>query len=803
MTTSDYNLVVGRFRWGARVAGALATAIGCLCLAGWGLDVSALKGLFPQMVSMKANTAAAFVAAGIALLLSCADKASRIARISSRACAVLVAAVGLLTLAEIGFHWDAGIDQLLFREPPGAVATPKPGQMAPTTALGFLFVGVALILVEMESPKRIWAAQLLAVATGMLGLLCLIGYAFGVRHLYSNASYTAMAPHTALTFVLLCIGCLCARPGLGWMEIVTSPSAGGMLLRRLMPVIIAFPIILGWLRWEGQKAGFYDTQFGLALHTILSLLLLSSMVWWTARALHRSDTRRYQFEAALQLSEARTRSIVEAALDAIVTIDHEGKILAFNPAAQRIFGYKAAHVLGRPMVDLIIPPVYREQHRIGFAHTLATGEARLQGKRIEITAMRADGSEFPAELAITRMEHVSPPEFTGFIRDISERRLAEAALRESEERFRRAVEEAPVPILIHDEEDRVLQMSKGWTRYSGYTHQDLPTLSDWTERAYGDRTGSTKDYIDGLFAINETSYDGEWKVTAKDGSTRVWDFQTTPLGRLSEGKRVLLSLAVDITERKRAEEELKQLNAGLELQVRERTAALVMANKELEAFSYSVSHDLRAPLRSLNGFSSIILDEYGPKLDEEGRRLLNVVRSEAQRMGQLIDDLLGFSRMNRQEILFSDFSMSTLAEEVVQNLSVHTAGRTPRFTIHPLPPATGDRSMLRQVMVNLLSNAVKFSANQPVPSIEIGGSTTDGVNTYYVRDNGVGFDQIYAHKLFGVFQRLHSEEEFEGTGVGLALIQRIIHRHGGTVRAEGRMNAGAVFTFTLPVRKEA
>ena len=226
---------------------------------------------------------------------------------------------------------------------------------------------------------------------------------------------------------------------------------------------------------------------------------------------------------------------------------------------------------------------------------------------------------------------------------------------------------------------------------------------------------------------------------------------------------------------------------------------LVEANRELEAFSYSVSHDLRAPLRSLDGFSRILSEDYGDRLDDEGRRLIGILRGESRRMGQLIDDLLHFSRLGRQVLRPVEVDMVGLAREAFAEVVAVPGVTPPTLVVGTLPVVRGDRAMLRQVWANLIGNAVKFSARQPAPRIEIDGRLEAGRAIYTVRDNGVGFDQQYAHKLFGVFQRLHGESEFEGTGVGLALVQRIVHRHGGAVRAEGRRGEGASFEFALPV----
>ncbi len=297
-------------------------------------------------------------------------------------------------------------------------------------------------------------------------------------------------------------------------------------------------------------------------------------------------------------------------------------------------------------------------------------------------------------------------------------------------------------------------------------------------------------------------FEMDFPLRGSDGCFRWFLTRVFPL-KDSSGKIVRwFGTNTDVSQMREAEERIRLLNASLEERVAKRTADLEAANKELEAFSYSVSHDLRAPLRGVDSFSRILIEDYAAKLDDEGKRLLSIVRGEAQRMGLLIDDLLSFSRMGRQELQVVECDVATLVQNVFKDLQATAGDRVLTADVKPLPIAFGDRAMLRQVVFNLLSNAVKFTRNQSAPAIEIGGSTTDGFNTYYVKDNGVGFDSRFTHKLFKVFQRLHTEEEFEGTGVGLALVQRIVHRHGGRAWAEGSLNQGATFYFALPTRKE-
>jgi light-regulated signal transduction histidine kinase (bacteriophytochrome) len=253
----------------------------------------------------------------------------------------------------------------------------------------------------------------------------------------------------------------------------------------------------------------------------------------------------------------------------------------------------------------------------------------------------------------------------------------------------------------------------------------------------------------------------------------------------------LCGISTDITERKAMEEAL-----------RERGAQLEAANAALESFSYSVAHDLRAPLRAMDGFARILLEDHASALDTDGRRVLDIVCQNARQMGKLIDDLLAFSRLGRKELVRSPVDMRAVAESVVDELRRLDAARSVAVTTTPLPMAIGDANMIRQVFANLIGNAWKFTRDRHDARIEIGFRPGNGETVYFVRDNGAGFDMAYADKLFGVFQRLHGTEEFEGTGVGLAIVQCIVHRHGGRAWAEGQVDAGATFSFTLPTPTE-
>jgi light-regulated signal transduction histidine kinase (bacteriophytochrome) len=276
--------------------------------------------------------------------------------------------------------------------------------------------------------------------------------------------------------------------------------------------------------------------------------------------------------------------------------------------------------------------------------------------------------------------------------------------------------------------------------------------------------------------------------------------------RLELTQRAVLNILEDYDaegrRRTHAEAEVRQINATLEQRVHDRTAQLEAANKDLEEFSYSVSHDLRTPLRAIDGFSRILLEDYSDKLDTEGQRVLKVVRDGTLKMSRLIDDILAFSRLGRLVIKAEPVDMAALVRRTMTDeLAPALAGRELAIDIGTLPDAHGDRAMLQRVWMNLLDNAIKYTAPKPDARIEIGGTAGAGETIYFVRDTGVGFDMQYADKLFGVFQRLHGME-FPGTGIGLAIVKRIVARHDGRVWAEGKVGEGAVFYFALPERRD-
>ena len=489
--------------------------------------------------------------------------------------------------------------------------------------------------------------------------------------------------------------------------------------------------------------------------------------------------------AGRRVAEERLRLLVGSVRDyAIYLIDPAGYVKSWNAGAERIKGYAPPEILGQHFARFFTPEDVAAGRPAAVLHAAAT-EGRYEEENWRV---RKDGSRFWADVVITavRDDRGALLGFAKVTRDLTERKLAEQALRASEERFRILAVTANDAILSADRHGNITYFNPGAERIFGFASNEVigrPLTALMPERfREAHRTGLAR-YV----ATGEARVIGKTVELAgrrKDGTEFPLELS---LATWKHGAEVAFTAIIrDIAARKEAEDTLRRYASQLEA-----------ANKELEAFSYSVSHDLRAPLRSLDGFSQALLEDYHDRLDDAGRDFLQRVRGASQRMGTLIDDLLSLSRVTRGELQVGEVDLSALAAATAADLKKSDPARDVTFAIAPDLVVRADAGLMRIVLQNLLGNAWKFTGKRASAHVEVGAQAHDGRRAFFVRDDGAGFDMAYAAKLFGAFQRLHGAAEFPGSGIGLATVQRIILRHGGEVWAEGVPDRGATIYFTL------
>ena len=474
--------------------------------------------------------------------------------------------------------------------------------------------------------------------------------------------------------------------------------------------------------------------------------------------------------------QSRLYALLDAAPDAMVVVDGEGLIVLVNAQTENLFGYSRKELLGQA-VEMLIPVQFRGGHGAHRSAYFSDPKVREMGSGLELRGLRKNGTEFPVEISLSPVETDEGTLVSSAIRDITARKSAE-------DRFRGLLEAAPDAMVIVNRDGLIALVNAQTEKVFGYSRSELldqpvEMLIPGTFRTKHPR------HRDGYFDDPKVRGMGsglQLYGLRKDGTEFPVEISLSPLETESG---ILVSSAIrDVTERKIAEQAMAQAKEDAET-----------ASREFEAFSYSVAHDLRAPLRGIDGFSQAVLEDYSDKLDSDGQNYLHMLRESAQYMAQLIDSLLMLARVTQGELRRDQVDLTAIAHSVLDSLQNKNPDRAVELVVAEGLSQYGDGNLLRIMLENLLGNAWKFTSRQPNARIEFGRD--GGSYEYFVADNGAGFDMAYSAKLFGVFQRLHNPKEFEGTGIGLATVQRIVRRHGGRIWAKGEPGKGATFRFTL------
>ncbi|HKQ57440.1 MAG TPA: PAS domain S-box protein [Candidatus Eisenbacteria bacterium] len=777
LTTEAHARRIERWRFAAPVFAVVAMLIGVAALAGWVTDTLPLKGV-ASGIAMKTNTAIALVLSGLGLFLLSSRTVSPRRAAIGQALGAVVALIGLATLSEHLFGWNLGIDQLLFREAPGAAATTSPNRMGTTASTCFALLGSALVLLGRRD-RSIVVPQRLAMVSLVIAFIPLTGYIRQEHDLFGIARLTGIALNTVIALLVLSLGLLAARPETGILRRVLADDAAGVLLRRMLPAAILLPFVLGWLRVLGERAGLYDVEFGRSLATVFFVVTFTGLIWWTA-AIQSRHTRALEVaQATLRQSEQRFGAVYEHAPFAIALARlATGAIVDVNAAWERLTGVAREEAIGRTSVELglAVDPAGRDgllesTRREGVSPPLEiairtrAGETRIVSNRVTVVTVGEERF------------------FLATLEDVTERRRSEQALRESEEWLRLALDSGRLGTFIYDFRSATVAATARYKELFGFAADLQPTRDEYQAVVHpDDRERNNHEWERGV--AERRRIEIEYRVLAADGSWRwVASYGQAIYDQDGQAERYI-GVSMDLTERKRAEAMLRE------------------ADRQKDEFIAVLAHELRNPLAPIRN-AVAILQQQGPP-DPELVWARNVIDRQASHMARLLDDLLDVSRITRRRL---DLRRQRLTLKHVIDRGLETSrplvdAGGHRLAIE-LPPddvwLDGDPLRLSQVVSNLVNNAAKYTSSRGEISVRAAREGDQVVIA--VRDNGIGITPEDLPRVFDVFAQAAPalERSHGGLGIGLSLVRGIVEAHGGTVEAHSDgMGQGSEFIVRLP-----
>lgn len=836
--------------------------IALIGLVAWITHIEFLKLLLPGHIKIKFNAALALLLASGALLIRQCKASSPAFRQLGHLLCLLVLLIGVLTLVEYLFNFNSGIDELFIREDRPLEPGNLPGRMSVVAAVNFILI--SLVLLRMNKPNSAVFQFFCLAVVGLIAVVMLVGVNFiqdvsaairmavhlalGFITLATAIWFSQPELHEKISFewklytgflavilLVLTLGLFSNYYGrkridnsrwikhvgivqkeanqllsdiqalspqlkqnsitqqqslkarvqqlylltadnpqqqkrLDSLAVIVTGDVAKLnkhetivqlvgLTHRLLDAEIALLII----RQEENEEGIVSSNRIFLMFLTGSLLLLTGILFSVRNNYIIRKKSDRQFEALL-----------EAAPDAIVIVNEQGIIQLVNLQTQKLFGFSKTELINQP-VEILIPGNLRSRHASHRKSFFDAARVREMGAGLELFALKKDGISFPVEISLSPITTEQGIWVLASIRDITERKKAQEKI----SYLARLVEDTSEAVFSSDANGNIKSWNKAAENLFGFTSEEVinrPAREFMRLQLSDEERAVIREKL-----AKEGYWKGELNYLKKDGTPLYISISNAATRNLSGAIDGYVSVCRDFSQRKLLEDELRT------------------TNEELEAFSYSISHDLRAPLRAVIGFTSILEMEYTSQLNDEAKRLMSVIKTNTQRMGQLIDDLLTFSRLSRQELVKKKVDTQNMVADIIRHLETADK-RQINWQIATLPAVMADHNTIRQVWINLLSNAVKYSGKQAQPIITVGTTNTDAEIIFEVTDNGVGFDEAHAGKLFKVFQRLHTMEEFDGTGVGLAIVERIVVKHGGRVWAHAEKGKGASFYFSLPLQ---
>jgi PAS domain S-box-containing protein len=769
-----------RYTRQSAVLGAISLIVGLVVLVGWFTDVAEVKSVGPGLATMKFNTALCFVLSALALLTVACGRW----REAGMAVAGLSLVVALATLAEYWLGLELRIDELVVLDPDTAPAD-FPGRMSQATAFCFAMLDCSLLLLMLHRERLVLPAQVIALVAFLGGMIGVNGYLLEVSALYNFFWFSSMAVHTSLLFVLLGAGALLVRPNQGVSSIFTSELMGGRFSRRLMPVALLLPMVLGWLLLEGAQAELYPALMIVDLFAVIMMLILCGVILYQGQNLnlaHKKLIRQTDRLIAAEGENALYAAVVASSDAAIVSESMDGKILTWNASAERIYGYTAEEMIGQTMARLIphdtlsdeadvIKSIRRGSNRGHFDTKRRCKDGRLVDVSVVVSAITDPSGK---QIGLSRIA-----------RDISDKKRAEADLRVSLREIqdlKTALDEHAI-VAITDPTGKITYVNDKFCAISKYSREELIGQ----DHRLLNSGFHPKEFMAELWSTIRQGkvFHGKIRNVAKDGS--IYWVETTIVPFMGEdgSPRQFVAVRSDITDNMKVADTLAR-----------QAARLARSNKDLEQFAYIASHDLQEPLRAVAGCVQLLKKRYEGKLDARADEFIAHTVDGAERMQRLIRDLLAFSRVSTRGETMQPLNLQQPLDMALKNLSVLVAESQASITHDPLPEVKIDAGQLTMVFQNLIGNALKFRGERR-PEIHIGAKQEGREWTISVRDNGIGIEPDYFERIFVIFQRLHTRDEYSGTGIGLALCKRIAERHGGRIWVESTRGEGSTFYFTL------
>lgn len=751
-------------------------AIGFVGILGWIFDIDGFKTIFPSMIPMKFNTVLSFFLLGISLFFHTNDKFNIIIKVVF----AFVSLIGFLTLVEYIYSVDLGIDEFFCKDIKNPIATSNPGRMSPATAFSLSMIGTALLFIR--NKKMHLYVQIMLFLAFLMAFHGLSNFIFGYGFYRSTELFSKIALITAITLIVLSIGVFYSP----YFERIKYSFEQKLIFG--FSVVISSVFILFYV-YDKSKTDFVNSR-KLIIHT-------QEVIGQSYEILSKiEDVELGKRGYVITGDTLFLEPFVKSKKQILTHLTHLKSLTKDNPLQQMRFNtleklVNQELIFFKKVIELRSDQGFEEAKN---AVATARGKILMDSIKSTIVDIRNEEQVLLNKRRQKNQDSIDSANsiiyffqitivlflialFFVALTTFKTRQKAQILLEKSNERFFKIFNYSPIPMAITNvSEGKFMYANDVFCETTGYKRENLVGRKsvDVNIISQEEREKSVKDIKKNGGKIKDV----ELKISKSNGELIDILFSAETLE--IDNNKCFVYACVDISGRKKSEEKLKEVN------------------KELDSFTYSVSHDLRAPLRAISGYTKILNEDYGSVIDAEGKRVMKVISNNAQKMGQLIDDLLAFSRLGRQSVVNIPIDMNSLVKSIKEELMGFSDLKNIQIDIQDLINPTGDSSMIKVVMTNLLSNAIKYSSKKDEILIEIGSYCEEKNIVYYIKDNGAGFDMQYYDKLFGVFQRLHSTTEFEGTGVGLAIVQRIIKKHGGKVWAESKIDTGSTFYFSLP-----